>query len=619
MFGHPRGLYVLFMTEMWERMSFYGMKALLILYMVNYLLWKQEDASHVMALYAGLVYVTPILGGILADKVFGARWAVVIGAVLIAIGHFLLAFEPLPFFYSGLGFLIAGVGFLKPNISTQVGSLYTADDHRRDAAFTIFYMGINLGAFIGPLICETLRVKYGFHYGFGAAGVGMTLGLIIYIAGMGSVERRTKEIAALGTRKAEESSETRVNHVSPEVVRDRIAVLVVICLFAIVFWMAFEQAANVMNLWADKHTNLYVFQANPPEMPVFEGDMVAADEASPDALEPDGFKLGPAYTQAINPMFIILLAPVFAWMWMWLDRKGKQPSTPVKMTIAMFGMALAYCVILLCARTENISTSASLDELPSAIKIDAKNRLFTVDEKGKQELYGATRLTWDPNNHVLRMRGVLTDLDYLRLLGETSPPAWREAVENLEKSIKERKSGIGGGAEGWSVECPIPEGVQLQPVAPLPDKLHWNADARSLAAGDDMAEVTKLQLLAAGADPAFRKAVDSVFRASSLAKVSIAWLIFFYLTCTMAELCLSPVGLSLVTKMAPPKYVGLFMGLWFLTTGGAANYLAHFIGGYWGKMTPTQYFLIFGAVALVTGLVMVTVVKALKRRMHGIQ
>ena len=157
--GHPTCLFTLFFAEMWERFSFYGMKALLILYMVNYLFWRQGEASHVMAWYAGLVYATPVIGGIVADKLTGARWAVVVGGVIIAVGHFLLAFEPLPFFYSGLACLVVGTGFLKPNISTQVGALYTTKDERRDSAFTIFYMGINLGAFVGPLICGWLRAE----------------------------------------------------------------------------------------------------------------------------------------------------------------------------------------------------------------------------------------------------------------------------------------------------------------------------------------------------------------------------------------------------------------------------------------------------------------------------
>ena len=203
-FGHPRGLSYLFATEMWERFSYYGMRALLVLYMVKFLLDPQRAgtviglasfrtaletifgplgtqplASQIYGFYTGLVYLTPIFGGLLADRVLGQRRTVIIGATLMAIGHFMMAFEQL--FLFALGFLILGNGAFKPNISTQVGSLYAPGDRRRDRAFSIFYVGINLGAFLAPLVCGTLGEEIGWHYGFAAAGVGMTLGLVIYL------------------------------------------------------------------------------------------------------------------------------------------------------------------------------------------------------------------------------------------------------------------------------------------------------------------------------------------------------------------------------------------------------------------------------------------------------
>ena len=204
LFGHPRGLTFLFTTEMWERFSYYGMRSLLVLYMTKYLLLPdhagnvaglltvkhaleavfgpldvQPLSSQIWGLYTGLVYFTPIFGGLLADRVLGQRHTVVIGAVLMAIGHFMMAFEQL--FVFALLALILGNGCFKPNISTQVGGLYAPGDHRRDRAYSIFYVGINLGAFLAPLICGTLGEKAGWHYGFAAAGVGMCLGLCIYL------------------------------------------------------------------------------------------------------------------------------------------------------------------------------------------------------------------------------------------------------------------------------------------------------------------------------------------------------------------------------------------------------------------------------------------------------
>ena len=636
MFGHPRGLFVLFMTEMWERLSFYGMKALLILYMLNYLVWNQERASEVMAWYAGLVYFTPALGGILADKVFGARWSVVIGGVLMCIGHFLLAFEPLPFFYSGLGFLIVGCGLLKPNISTQVGSLYPRGDRRRDAAFTIFYMGINLGAFIGPLVCGWLRLTYGFHYGFAAAGVGMALGLVVYLFGMRTVEREAA--AAAAAPPVENSSAHSQENVPRHVTRDRIIVLFVVFAFALVFWMAFEQAANVMTVWADKNTNLHVFRAEAPLASV--QPELSADGGSPRTWR--DWQMGAEFLQSVNPLFIVALGGVFAGLWMWLDRRKKQPSTPAKMTIAMFGMTLAYVVMLVAAARENAPTSVPLSSLPATVQMDEQQRLYTFEESNEEKkdkkdpkrvYYGNARLQYDASAGKLLMEGVLSDLDWLRLLGQSAPPAYRTAIKELLDDVEKRHAQSLADARdarkrgespdpylSWEVSAALPADLPAPEWnVTLPEKVSWDAVTRTIRVGQTLSERDKLALYAGGAEPEFRAAVNKIYVDSSVLKVSVLWLVLFYLTCTMAELCLSPVGLSLVTKMAPARHVGLFMGLWFVTTGGIANFAAHTIGGYWDKMTPTQYFLIFGAMALITALIMVTVVKALKRRMHGIQ
>lgn len=722
MFGHPRGLYVLFMTEMWERMSFYGMKALLVLYMINYLVWNQEKSSEVMAWYAGLVYFTPALGGILADKVLGARWSVVIGGALMCIGHFLLAFEPLPFFYSGLGFLIVGCGLLKPNISTQVGSLYPRGDHRRDAAFTIFYMGINLGAFIGPLVCGWLRLTYGFHYGFAAAGVGMAFGLIVYLFGMRTVERETAAAAAAPLR--ENSNAHSGEHVPRHITRDRIIVLFVIFAFALVFWMAFEQAANVMTVWADKNTNLHVFRAEAPPASVQPEKVPGSGDAeqvltttqpdSPAATTRPGslaegetqrtwrdWQMGAEFLQSVNPLFVVTLGGVFAGLWILLDRRKKQPSTPAKMTIAMFGMTLAYVVMLVAAARENAPTSVPLGSLPTTVQMDEEQRLYTLQEPDKQKqetesdqkepervYYGNKRLRYDSSAGKLLMEGVLSDLDWLRLLGQSAPPSYRSAIKDLLDRTEKRhaqsladvkeareRAPLATGSRTWEfvqdyapgaefpvgpggflatespivsvkettvIREPIPEDEILKKyiqdaetwevsvVIPadlpdpewnvkLPDKVTWDAPTRTIRVGQTLSERDKLALYAGGAEPEFQTAVNRIYVDSSVLKVSVLWLILFYLTCTMSELCLSPVGLSLVTKMAPAKHVGLFMGLWFVTTGGIANFAAHTIGGYWGKITPTTYFMIFGAVALVAALIMLPAVKALKRRMHGIQ
>ncbi|MDB4996153.1 MAG: Dipeptide/tripeptide permease, partial [Myxococcaceae bacterium] len=204
--GHPVGLYILFGTEMWERFSYYGMRALLVLYLIKIHGWQPQESSSVYKWYTSLVYLTPLLGGFLADRFLGLRTAIIVGGVLMAIGHFLMAFEPLPMFYLALAFLIAGNGFFKPNISTLVGKMYKKQDPRRDGAFTIFYMGINLGAFMAPLICgQWLRATYGFHYGFGAAGVGMMIGLFTFLFGQKWIR---KAVAEAGNTMDRASAET---------------------------------------------------------------------------------------------------------------------------------------------------------------------------------------------------------------------------------------------------------------------------------------------------------------------------------------------------------------------------------------------------------------------------
>ncbi|HVE77247.1 MAG TPA: peptide MFS transporter, partial [Gemmatimonadaceae bacterium] len=182
-FGQPRGLLLVSVVEMWERFSFYGMRALLVLYLVNAIGWSDGDASRLYGTYAGLVWLTPLIGGYLADRLLGTRRSLVIGALVIALGHFLLALQSMTMFYAGLACVIVGTGFFKPNVSTMVGQIYREGDPRRDAGFTIYYMGINTGAFLAPLVCGWLGQRVGWHYGFGAAGVGMLVGLAVYLWG----------------------------------------------------------------------------------------------------------------------------------------------------------------------------------------------------------------------------------------------------------------------------------------------------------------------------------------------------------------------------------------------------------------------------------------------------
>lgn len=307
-FGHPRGLFVLFFTEMWERFSYYGMRALLVYYMIKHLTIVQDEASNIYGLYTGFVYLTPFFGGILADRWIGQRRAVILGAILMSFGHFMMAWEVL--FFPALLFLILGNGAFKPNISTQVGNLYEAGDARRDRAFSIFYVGINLGAFFSPLICGTLGERYGWHYGFGAAGVGMVIGLSIYLLGSRWLPQDA-HVQALASNREAHSPITRDE-------RGRIWGLAAICLVSTAFWVAYEQQGNTMALWADVNTDRRIL----------------------------GWEFPASWFQSLNPAFIFLLTPLITSLWAWQSRRGREPSTLAKMAIGCFLLGAGFLAMV---------------------------------------------------------------------------------------------------------------------------------------------------------------------------------------------------------------------------------------------------------------------------------
>ncbi|HET9817430.1 MAG TPA: peptide MFS transporter [Xanthobacteraceae bacterium] len=339
LFGHPRGLTFLFATEMWERFSYYGMRALLVLYMVKILLLPghadnvigltalrslfesitgplgvQPFSSHIYGLYTGLVYLTPVFGGMLADRVLGQHRTIVLGAAMMAIGHFMMAFEPL--FLLALTMLILGNGAFKPNMSAQVGGLYARGDPRRDRAYSIFYVGINVGAFLAPLVCGTLGEQLGWHYGFTAAGIGMTIALAIYLYAMPQLppDELHKAMAAGTENKPLDRSERR-------------GILALIALFVptTLFWATYEQQGNTIALWADDHTdraiNLFLWHG---EIPV-------------------------TWFQAFNPFMIFAFTPLVVALWAWQAQRGKEPSTVTKMSIGCFGVTLANLIMVAAA------------------------------------------------------------------------------------------------------------------------------------------------------------------------------------------------------------------------------------------------------------------------------
>lgn len=316
--SHPKGLYLLFGVEMWERFSYYGMRALLVLYMLKALEFSTQEAGAVYGWYTGLVYLTPLLGGYLADRYLGQRACILIGGTLMALGHFAMAFESLPFFYSALGLLILGNGFFKPNISTVVGQLYEKNDPRRDGAFTIFYMGINLGAFFSPLVCGYLGEKIGWHYGFAAAGVGMVAGLIMYMWG------QKKYLGHHGLAPVKNSSAAANHAPLTKKEKQRIAVIFILTMFSVFFWSAFEQAGSSLTIFADRSTDRVIPWLN-WEMPA-------------------------SYFQSLNPLFIFILAPVFSALWVKLSDRKLNPSAPVKFAIGLALLAVGFVFMIPAAK-----------------------------------------------------------------------------------------------------------------------------------------------------------------------------------------------------------------------------------------------------------------------------
>ncbi|CAM2833536.1 peptide MFS transporter [Vibrio rarus] len=434
--GHPRGLFLLFSTELWERFSYYAMRAILVLYLTDTTIngglgWSTKDALDLYGIYTGLVYITPLIGGFIADNYLGQRKSVLIGGVLMALGQFSLALPMGTFgldgqtsFYLGLTLLIIGNGLFKPNISTMVGDLYAEGDHRRDGAFTIFYMGINLGALLAGIIAGSAANAYGWNTGFLVAGIGMMFSVMLqltlshsWLGDIGVVPAAKKANASNLHKKAPLTKQ--------EV--DRLKVILVLGLFVIVFWAGFEQAGGLMNIYTQQYTDRLI----------------------------GTFEVPAAWFQSLNPLFIMLLAPLLAAVWVKMGKK--EPTSPVKFAFALFFLAVGF--------------------------------VFMV-------------------------------------------------------------------------------GAALQQ-------------------GGDIG-----------------------------VKTSMGWLIGAYFFHTLGELCISPIGLSMVTKLAPLRLASLLMGAWF-GFNAIANYVAGLIGSHVGDFGAVAIFGGIAIAAVICGIVLLFMSNTLVRWMHG--
>lgn len=334
LFGHPVGLYVLFFTELWERFSYYGMRALLVLFLTATISsdnpgwgWTESDAISLYKWYTTLVYLAAIPGGIIADKYLGQKKTVMIGGLLLCIGHGVLAINAPWAFYTGLGFIIAGVGGLKPNISTMVGGLYNKGDDRRDKGFTIFYIGINIGAFLAGILIGQIGENINWHYGFGLAGIGMLIGQAIYILGQTYLEGTGNFI---GDTEATPEEKEALKRPLTSIEKDRIKVMLLSFLIVIVFWGAFEQAGGLMNLYAKTKTDRMLF----------------------------GWEVPASYFQSVNAFFIFTLGMIVANFWYRRNHKGKESSSIFKMAIGVIIMGLGF-VFMSFASSEYESTGSS--------------------------------------------------------------------------------------------------------------------------------------------------------------------------------------------------------------------------------------------------------------------
>ncbi len=467
---HPKGLYVLFFAEMWERFSYYGMRAILALYMINAMLFDKAFTSSIYGYYTGLVYLTPLAGGYIADRYWGNRRSIITGGVLMALGQLALTlsgylyspaadatatyssfiFNPQQLaFLGGLTLLIIGNGFFKPNISTMVGSLYPKEAiNKRDSAFTIFYMGINLGALLSPLVAGGLGDTGNpadFKYGFLSAAVGMLLGLVVFYWGQNKylVTPEGEQVGLVPKKIDKNDKNNENNQPLTKIEKQRIAVIFILAFFVIFFWAAFEQAGVSLTFFAEEQTNRVIGWLGGWEMPA-------------------------SWFQSVNPVAIIVFAPIFAGIWTKLGDKGKEPSSPLKMAIGLFLLSMGFVVLVI-----------------GAGKADA--------------------------------------------------------------------------------------GVKVSPM----------------------------------------------------------WLILAYVLHTFGELSLSPIGLSMVTKLSPVKFSSLLMGVWFMANA-AANWLAGMLSTLYPEPGTTthllgfaitslsDFFLIFVIMSFVASLILFAIYKYLMKMMHGI-
>lgn len=582
-FGHQPGLFLLFFTEMWERFSYYGMRALLVLFLVSQLAdggwgWSRKDALSLYALYTGLVYLTPIFGGMIADRLLGYRNAVVLGAFLMTLGHASMALDTPTAFYTGLVLLMIGNGFFKPNISSIVGQLYANNAEKKDGAYTIFYMGINSGAFLGILLCGYIGEKVGWGYGFGVAGIFMALGMVMFYLGQtlfGEIGKREKRNAIGAT------PDTKQHQADPaNVVRDRLIVIGILSFFTIFFWMAFEQAGGSMTIFAKDYTSRVLSGS---AATIFFWSNTALTVV-PLAIVTFVLVKLIRKTYSHIPLSNISIAVSFVLIWtiaLWMLSK----EFKMKAFVVAFDVPVAAEVV------DGESKEATTKHVERTIQYDQPltvgDKLYLVDREAKG---GDGKLK------------VITEEQSQAFEGEFNATVMSEKQNETEVPA----SWFGILNSFFIISCaPILSRVwesRLNPSAPT--KFGLGLVLLGLGFG----------VLALGS--------MGINNEAKSASVSMWWLIIAYFLHTLGELCVSPVGLSYVSKLAPLRLVGLMFGVWFCATA-IANYLAGWSGSYIDPISEKYglafFFMIYTLIPVLSGIIIWVLTPKIKKMMHGIE
>tara|TARA_B100000963_G_scaffold355042_1_gene372565 strand:+ start:598 stop:2265 length:1668 start_codon:yes stop_codon:yes gene_type:complete len=540
-FDHPSGLFVLFFTEMWERFSYYGMRAILVLFLTSSIMnegwaWEREDALILYGWYTGLVYFTPLIGGVVADKYLGYRNATVLGALIMALGHGSLALEGIEqnFFYLGLALLIIGNGLFKPNISSIVGQLYKDNDPRKDGAYTIFYMGINAGAFLGILLCGYLGENIGWHWGFGLAGIFMFFGMLqFYFA-----QSIFGYVGLKPEKKDEKSSVNKTNKKITSIEWDRIHVILVFSAATIFFWWAFEQAGGSMTIFANDYTERNL---------TGESSLI--------------FK-------TVNTIITIIPMIIITYVLIRLFKNIFQKYMLSNIFLGTsFVIIWAIVLFMLGFIPQNlIEYYTSNPKNHWAVPVYEKSYYFEFFK-----------------NYVP------FELNANSVSDTEIPASWFSVLNSLFIIL----------------------------LAPVFSKI-W---ASKYNPSGPIKFSIGLILLGLGFAFLSYGSMSIPFGAKT-ASVSIFWLVFAYLFHTLGELCVSPVGLSYVSKLAPVRLIGLMFGFWLLSSF-FANLLGGFTGSFIDKVSASSglsgFFLIFTIIPIVAGIIMFLLDGFLKKKMHGIK